>query len=157
MLGPAGDTRHLRVEHWLEAPPFHPLRDERFPRDFRHLFWRFVTRVRRTAGDPFLKVRNRFRAELGPFLGHLQLRLFMADGLDEQALRRLAGHDYRAAIAALFPPVAIVEAQTALLLFQTVALHAFAHQNGTDTPFKKLRIRRRQCAERQGGENDRQE
>ena len=78
-----------------------------------------------------------------PALGrHLQVRIFVADRLDEAALLRLAGDDDRPALAALDPALPAVEEQPPLepLRPGRVTAVALAHQERPDLALEEIEL-----------------
>jgi hypothetical protein len=91
----------------------------------RELVRRRVVRagVGRPHRDPFLEVGDLFCRELLALGRHFEIRIVVADGLDEEALVGLARDERRAGVAALQHRVARVELQAA---FEFLRLRAVA-------------------------------
>jgi hypothetical protein len=134
--------------HRLEAPPFHALGGDLGPRAREGFLCRLIARVRRAEGDPFLEIRDHRWFELRALGGHLEVVLLVLDRAEQQALGGFAGDDHRAALAALLPAGARVEAEAALLLLRAVALVTMLGEDGADALFKKLRLLRRERGKR---------
>ena len=99
---------------------------------------RALARVRRAHRHPLLQHRD-FRIGQLPFLRHLELRIRVAHGLDEQTFLHLPRHNRRAAIAARLPARPRVQRQPALrLLPRRVTLQAPLRQQRPHTFLKKI-------------------
>jgi len=96
------------------------------------------------------------------FRGHLKVGIFIANGLDEQALFRLAGHNSGTCIAAFDGPLAGVQMKAALefLTRRTVALITTIDQNRANLLFEEFDALRRgglaglDCGQRKEKERD---
>ena len=94
--------------------------------------------------NPLLEGRDDVRIQLGSILGHGEVFVLVANGLDEQALCRIARHDGRSAVASGLPAWARVEQQAAFgFRGLAVAFVAVLREHGTDLRFEELDLIRR--------------
>ena len=133
----ANDRRRCRMRHRLERPeiaPFHQI-DDSFVR--RRLSDRSA-RIGCAHGHPFLQILNLLAAQ-GTLGRHLQILIFVPDGLDQTTLVWTPRFQRRAGIATAQQTVPRLQIQPALEFSgRTVAFIAMIHQNWPDPSLKKL-------------------
>jgi hypothetical protein len=144
--------------HRLERPPLPPLLELRGVDDAT-LCDRGAgsvgARIRRTPGDPPLKICNHIVGELAA-RRHLQMRIHILHRVQQFAVGGIPGNQCRPERASLHDAFAAVERQVAfgLLHLAVVARIALRRQHGADLRFEKFVGDRLLRAGRVSGRND---
>ena len=102
-------------------------------------------RVERPPANPVREVGNLLVGKLVALRGHLEVRVLVADGVDDEAVLGLARDDRWPRVAAVEHALAGVQHEAALYLVgvAAVAFVATVREHGTDVRLKKLEVLRR--------------
>ena len=110
-------------------------------------------RARRATLHPFLQQRHLFARQRGLRRHRLEFKAGVADGLDQGALFRVAGHDRGAGFAALQPARRVIEAEPRLdFLVRRVALVTTLREQGPDLLFEELDVPGFRSAHKRSGQ-----